>query len=360
MRQNYSWGRLRISEEIGRKLFTSLMVHPSFLAVVHLFGEKTEPVEESLSVYFCHPLSQYRPKSQEIPPFMNGGYVVGYNLKYAARHGRSFLEDPFSVRDAGLFQFYAKGSHTVERCNWIFINLPETLEQRLAEVLKDAEGIECDLQFQINAMVLLDATKDWKIYVNFLEEFFRRLLEVGFYTKVDGPTNSGDINADFSDIRKLQLFTDKLRGLHQSIRLNLDLGAGLQQSMNDMGKTSDMTSSARSSALESFNSQMNMFIWQHRTHLGRIESLIARAQGVSSLIQSILDIRTADSSTRINSAVHDITEQGMEENKLIKRLTHQSTQDTRAMKVIAFISAIFLPSTFVAVGLQWWYFRRQR
>jgi len=103
-----------------------------------------------------------------------------------------------------------------------------------------------------------------------------------------------------------------------------------------------------STSLDLFNSQMDMYLSQHKTHLARIESLISRAQGVSALIQNILDIRTGESNSRINSAVHDITEQGIQENKLIKRLTHQSTQDTRVMKVIALISAIFLPATFVA------------
>lgn len=44
-----------------------------------------------------------------------------------------------------------------------------------------------------------------------------------------------------------------------------------------------------------------------------------------------------------------LTEQGIKENKLMKKLTHQSTQDTRSMMTIALISAIFLPATFIAV-----------
>lgn len=48
--------------------------------------------------------------------------------------------------------------------------------------------------------------------------------------------------------------------------------------------------------------------------------------------------------------MHDISKQGAEENKLIRQLTLKSTQDTRSMRVIALISAIFLPATFVAVS----------
>ena len=52
----------------------------------------------------------------------------------------------------------------------------------------------------------------------------------------------------------------------------------------------------------------------------------------------------------MNCAMHELSKQGVEDNKLMKQLTTRSTQDTRLMRVIAFVSAIFLPATFVAVG----------
>jgi hypothetical protein len=52
----------------------------------------------------------------------------------------------------------------------------------------------------------------------------------------------------------------------------------------------------------------------------------------------------------MNSEMQKLTEQGIKENKLMKTLTHQSAQDTRSMMVVALISAIFLPATFLAVS----------
>lgn len=51
----------------------------------------------------------------------------------------------------------------------------------------------------------------------------------------------------------------------------------------------------------------------------------------------------------MNSEMQKLTEQGIKENKLMKTLTHQSAQDTRSMMVVALISAVFLPATFLAV-----------
>ena len=51
----------------------------------------------------------------------------------------------------------------------------------------------------------------------------------------------------------------------------------------------------------------------------------------------------------MNFEMQKLTEQGIEENKLVKRLTQQATRDTKSMKIIALVSAIFLPATFMAV-----------
>jgi Mg2+ and Co2+ transporter CorA len=65
-------------------------------------------------------------------------------------------------------------------------------------------------------------------------------------------------------------------------------------------------------------------------------------------IQNILDIRATESSKQINSEMQKLTAQGINENKLMKKLTKQSAQDTRSMMTIALISAVFLPATFLA------------
>jgi hypothetical protein len=68
-------------------------------------------------------------------------------------------------------------------------------------------------------------------------------------------------------------------------------------------------------------------------------------------VQSIQDIRAAEASKQMGYEMQKLTEQGIKENKLMKRLTEQSTGDTRYMMAIALISAIFLPATFLAVSV---------
>lgn len=68
-------------------------------------------------------------------------------------------------------------------------------------------------------------------------------------------------------------------------------------------------------------------------------------------VQNIQDIRATEASNLINLEMQKLTEQGISENKLMKTLTEKSVRDTRTMMNIAFISAIFLPATFLAVGV---------
>ena len=67
-------------------------------------------------------------------------------------------------------------------------------------------------------------------------------------------------------------------------------------------------------------------------------------------IQQILDFKAAEQGRKINARMEELAEQGVQENRLIKSLTLKTTEDTKSMKVITLISAIFLPATFLAVS----------
>lgn len=344
IRQSFSWSRLQISEEDLRQLFANQEVHPNFLDIVHIFGEKTEPIDESFSTFFCHPIS----RTVNLDSFSaNDGYEIGYNIKYVAGHGRAFLKDPYSIRDTGVYHKYRRDSTTGECCSWILIHASDALEERFRNSFQISKETRCVLQFQIHAMVLLSVSENWRGYINYLEESFRKLRERGFLTNIKGPTGEGDIETDFSDIRNLQMLADKLHQLCHILGLNVQVGVHLKECIHRIRQRTKPDSSLATS-FDMFDSQVELFLFQQRTHSARITCLISRAHGVSSLVQNIHEVRQADNSNRLNHAVRDITEQSIQENKLIKQLTHQSTLDTRSTMVIALISAIFLPATFAA------------
>lgn len=107
-------------------------------------------------------------------------------------------------------------------------------------------------------------------------------VDRGFYTNVKGPQVEGDIEADFSDIRKLQILTDKLRKLVQILQLNIDLATQLQKAFMRIRAISN---SELSAVFDEFDCRMDQFAFQQQTANKRIKGLIARADGISSLVR---------------------------------------------------------------------------
>ncbi|EMD91849.1 hypothetical protein COCHEDRAFT_1154873 [Bipolaris maydis C5] len=298
--QSYTWSRLCISEEHFRQLFTRMAVHPDFLHVVRLFCEKTGPVEEGFSSLFMH-MSERHDFSHDSISGRDCSYYVGYNIKYVAKHGRRYPSDPFSIREVGVYQHFSSSD---QQCRWVFLQAPNHLKDRLRHNLECLDNRSPTSQVLQHSMLLVQLSEDWREYLMYLEDEFSKIVDRGFFTNVKELHDEGDVQADFSDLRKLHILTDKLLRLAHILKMNIRLGRQLKDA-----------------------------------------SSIRRIR-----VQGIQDFRSNEASKHINHEMQRLTEQGIKENGFIKRLTEQSTKDTRSMMAIALISAIFLPATFLAVS----------
>ncbi|CAI6290374.1 unnamed protein product [Periconia digitata] len=339
--QRFSWSRLYISEEHFRRLFTFLRVHPNFLDTVFLFSAKIGPEEEGYSSFFV----DNDPSEAGNKPAVAGelsGHYIGYNIKYVARHGRALPKDPFSIREIGVYQHY---SSQTGKCEWVFLQAPDQLKACLTRTFKCCEATLPIKQHMLHALVLLHVSDGWREYLAHLEEQFSGLVDKGFYTKVKGTQQEGGISLDFSDLRKLHVLTDKLRRLSHLLRLNIRVGGQLKETLCRLGTA---PSGDSRSGVISIQNKLNSFLVGQKISADRVESLILRSNGIGQLVQSINDTRAVDASNQINHEMKRLTEQGIEESKLMKKLTEKSARDTRSMMVIALISAVFLPATFLA------------
>jgi len=117
--------------------------------------------------------------------------------------------------------------------------------------------------------------------------------------------------------------------------------------------------------LSHISNKLDKFVYDQQTSSDRIRNLLERSIGISQLVslpslyevrlikdlqvQNILEVRATETGKIMNFEMQKLAEQGIEENRLVKRLTEQATRDTKSMKLIALVSAIFLPATFMAV-----------
>ncbi|KAJ6272007.1 hypothetical protein PSV08DRAFT_408869 [Bipolaris maydis] len=339
--QSYTWSRLCISEEHFRQLFTRMAVHPDFLHVVRLFCEKTGPVEEGFSSLFMH-MSERHDFSHDSISGRDCSYYVGYNIKYVAKHGRRYPSDPFSIREVGVYQHFSSSD---QQCRWVFLQAPNHLKDRLRHNLECLDNRSPTSQVLQHSMLLVQLSEDWREYLMYLEDEFSKIVDRGFFTNVKELHDEGDVQADFSDLRKLHILTDKLLRLAHILKMNIRLGRQLKGGISDL-KT--MSSPSLQIGLGEMQARLDGYVYGQEMSLARIETLIARSGGIGQLVQGIQDFRSNEASKHINHEMQRLTEQGIKENGFIKRLTEQSTKDTRSMMAIALISAIFLPATFLA------------
>lgn len=99
-----------------------------------------------------------------------------------------------------------------------------------------------------------------------------------------GSLQEGDLIADFSDLRKLQILTDKLRRLVHILKLNIRLGNLLKR---DMVRIKTSSSSDLRTNCDAIQRNLDQYVLDQETHFDRLETLIARSSGIIQLVSSL-------------------------------------------------------------------------
>ncbi|KAF2827276.1 hypothetical protein CC86DRAFT_405410 [Ophiobolus disseminans] len=271
--QLYSWGQFLITEELFRKLVTALKVHSRFLDVVHTFGERAAPVEESYAAFFS---KLYREPS----PSLSCSYEITYNVKYVARHGRASQHDPFSIRQTGVYHKFQASS---EPNIWLLLHPPENLSRRFAQACTHPQASEPVAQARYHALVFHCLSDNWREYVNYLEETFTTSMDRGCFSNLSEPSEVGEGMNDvsFGDIRQLQIMTDKLEKLKHLLELNSSTCERLQTLFDRIafGSATGTDQSVREG-----DDNIKNCIFELDRHASRLKTLLKRAGGIKSMV----------------------------------------------------------------------------
>jgi hypothetical protein len=87
--------------------------------------------------------------------------------------------------------------------------------------------------------------------------------------------------ADFSDLRKLHILTDKLRKLVHILKMNMRIGSQLK---TEMSRISTASSPSLHTSFASIQVKLDKFLLGQGTSVDRIETLIARSSGIGQLV----------------------------------------------------------------------------
>jgi hypothetical protein len=117
-------------------------------------------------------------------------------------------------------------------------------------------------------------------------------VDTGFFTNVKGPQFEGDLAADFSDLRKLHILTDKLQRLIHVLRINIRVG---RQLAKEMTRIRAVSSESLYSHFDAIQVKLDSFLFGQETSVQRIETLIARSSGLGQLVSILLIHQNPDS-----------------------------------------------------------------
>lgn len=100
---------------------------------------------------------------------------LGYNVKYVARHGRTFPKDPFSIRETGVYHKFDSGT---QESTWIFMQASDSMKERLRRSYQRSNETVPMNQFLMHASILQGASEHWRDYLIYLEDTFSKLVSL--------------------------------------------------------------------------------------------------------------------------------------------------------------------------------------
>ena len=95
------------------------------------------------------------------------------------------------------------------------------------------------------------------------------------------------MQADFSDLRKLHILTDKLLRLAHILKMNIRLGCHLRGRMLDL---KNISSRGLQVSFDQLQADLDRFVYGQETSLARIETLAARSAGIGQLVSISLQL----------------------------------------------------------------------
>lgn len=106
-------------------------------------------------------------------------------------------------------------------------------------------------------------------------------MDRGFLSNISQSGREGKIDADFNDVRRLQIMTDKLKQLIHLLELNLEVCRRLNIFYNRIASAS-APETARS--FRQYETMMENATFKLETHALQLKTMVSRAGGVTSMV----------------------------------------------------------------------------
>ncbi|KAI5844326.1 hypothetical protein BZA05DRAFT_174092 [Tricharina praecox] len=361
--QGYSWGKLQITEDGCRTLLSGLGVFSEFMDLLQAFGTKTSSVDETFA---SRPIFQGE---------ASGSFRLCYLSKHVelndSEHTKQAV-DIYSVRQMGVYHGYDAPNHGH---TFVLVNASLTFQQHW---LQAYESTPVGMRWMdLHVAVTYAMTYRWREYVNHLEAKFETtqskslsvpshhfaqlsnhtprtltgLREAGMRgsdialtsLSKDPGAEEPDEHVSFADIQGLQVLKDTVLLLDHVLRLNVGVFGGLRDRLPGLAVPGPSLTACSADPKAALADYFVRFLGETAVQAQRVEHLLRRIEGVSTLFRTILDFRA------LESARYD--------SQIMLELSQKAHQDGGALKTITLLTLVYLPATFVATLLSMGYIR---
>lgn len=313
-----------------QKLLIAYKVPPYFLDALYAFGAKiTGDDDPHFNLCKNNPLSLDGKVDNE-------SYEICYLLRAYERHGRPGLKNPWSLRQALVYQKYNNRARTSV---WIFIQLFKRSKGILWDEISRQDCIHHPVN--LHAILLGTALSDWRWFLNDQRRLIESYREKALHSSL--ATHLVDYEVTFLDCQRVERLVDAL-SLSQGILRSIKEIASMLQSW--ITSNSPDWSAAEIRCREFM--QIPEYSRRIHEHIAQSALMQTRAERTSLLLQKLLDYRNigiANSNTR---KLTQIGAAARSQRDNLKDILLNFGVDSRFMKVLTFIATLYLPANLLA------------
>ncbi|KAA8645038.1 uncharacterized protein ATNIH1004_009249 [Aspergillus tanneri] len=314
--QANSWRPLNVTVEMLEEIVSATGCSLQLLNLALSFCEKSVATEEA---YSSAPMFSY-----------NGRYFeVAYIFKYAFPKAKDNKTEAWALRQTGVYHKY---DSEIDQSTWIFMNPTKSclFQERLGQMRLSSEY---DTAFKIHPLLvhhILFTTffPNWRDY---LASYEARVLAVSNTTTTQRVQETLNVNHQtLTFIRSVEARCLPLRAIFCSFDKTLQILRKANDVLRDCGRVDHAPWMA-----------MEQLLGNYKNHLEAYSQGAAFLQNRTATTAHLI---TDTFSFKNSHRAHEQTEHMLD-------LTLSTVDDSTTVRVITVVTLIYLPSTFVAVGL---------
>ncbi|KUJ15959.1 uncharacterized protein LY89DRAFT_587507 [Mollisia scopiformis] len=313
---------LQITSILTRKILHKYKVHPDFLRVLFSFGEEPHIAEAS-----SNNLAIHSPRAGET---LDITYQVNY-VEENLRKGK----DPWSFRHTGVYHH-----HTPDFDLFILLHPinNSVLEDRLLKMLEVDQSVKpkvsqipafCKDPYRLHLLVMSSFFDNWRWYFRNLGETFAAENNSAMVIKPE----TARAQESFARVKSLRNMNDFALFAKACCSSDLDLVEKL--------KGCDLTPLKDASSLESQKTIL-------RGHVESSTVLEGRIRNAIDLVGYTLTLHNQLETAKVDNELRDMTKELRDVTEQLRNLQQDTVDDSTTVKIITYVSAIYLPGSFVA------------